>query len=54
MKVNIFILTKVTAYITRDKDGTRQILVFEEKGFEHLGFQKGSLIKRNRSNSWKI
>jgi hypothetical protein len=30
---------KVTAYITRTHLRKRQLLVFKEQGFEHLGFQ---------------
>ncbi|CAG7612615.1 hypothetical protein PAESOLCIP111_01553 [Paenibacillus solanacearum] len=30
---------KVTAYITREQNGSKQLVVFEESGFEHLGFQ---------------
>lgn len=33
------IISKVTAYIVRKIDGTHQLLVFKEQGFEHLGFQ---------------
>ena len=29
----------VTAYITRYCEGRRQLLVFKEEGYEHLGFQ---------------
>jgi len=32
-------LIKITAYITRKCDGQPQLLVFEEQGYEHLGFQ---------------
>ncbi|CAG7642400.1 NUDIX domain-containing protein [Paenibacillus allorhizosphaerae] len=32
-------IVKVTAYITRQMNGVKQLLVFEENGFEHLGFQ---------------
>ncbi|MCR8644388.1 NUDIX domain-containing protein [Paenibacillus sp. N1-5-1-14] len=31
--------TKVTAYITREVAGKKQLLIFKEQGFEHLGFQ---------------
>jgi 8-oxo-dGTP pyrophosphatase MutT (NUDIX family) len=33
------VVGKVTAYITRERNGSRQLLVFAEEGFEHLGWQ---------------
>jgi 8-oxo-dGTP diphosphatase len=39
---------KVTAYITRFNNGKQQLLVFMEKGFEHLGLQvPGGTVEKN-------
>jgi 8-oxo-dGTP pyrophosphatase MutT (NUDIX family) len=42
------IMLKVTAYITRMKEGSKQLLVFLEQGFEHLGYQvPGGTVEEN-------
>lgn len=39
---------KVTAYITRYRGGRKQLLVFREQGFEHLGYQvPGGTVEPN-------
>lgn len=41
-------ILKVTAYITRYEDGHKQLLVFREQGFEHLGYQvPGGTVEPN-------
>lgn len=41
---------KVTAYITRYKNHKKQLLVFKEQGFEHLGLQvPGGTVENNEN-----
>lgn len=48
MNMEIKTVYKVTAYITRIHNEKQQLLVFKEKGFEHLGLQvPGGTVEEN-------
>lgn len=48
MFMEIKTVSKVTAYITRLHNNKRQLLVFKEQGYEHLGLQvPGGTVEEN-------